>query len=290
MGLIAAAAPVRSPVVVVAPPSSVSFRSILAGGYGLSYQAHSGVVTAAGKYRVDIVQGIFDPIRFQIFLFSSPNMYMYTYPGDVYIWGWNAFGQLGLGSAEFSTFYTQPFPHFMRAFSSNGVAALSLGQFSSAALTVSNASVNAGRGGGGELLTWGTNEHGILGKGLSHIIRTTTVQRWGLLPTSIQCGKMCASTGDFVPSTVEYPMRVPTDRDNGNTASTSLSGSSASGSTNNMANFLSSAGPAKAVQVVLGAAHAMLRDTKGRVYSWGLNIYGQLGLGDHRDRAFPELV
>ena len=36
---------------------------------------------------------------------------------------------------------------------------------------------------------------------------------------------------------------------------------------------------------------ACARYTKdGKVYSWGCNLHGQLGLGDHKDRAAPSLV
>ena len=36
--------------------------------------------------------------------------------------------------------------------------------------------------------------------------------------------------------------------------------------------------------------HAAAVSEAGRVYSWGSNLYGQLGLGDHKDRLEPEIV
>ena len=36
--------------------------------------------------------------------------------------------------------------------------------------------------------------------------------------------------------------------------------------------------------------HAAALSEAGRVYTWGSNLYGQLGLGDHKDRLEPELV
>lgn len=44
------------------------------------------------------------------------------------------------------------------------------------------------------------------------------------------------------------------------------------------------------IEVAAGWAHALARTSGGRVYSWGFNALGSLGLGDHRTRFFPELV
>ncbi|ASQ44603.1 RCC1 domain-containing protein [Legionella clemsonensis] len=41
----------------------------------------------------------------------------------------------------------------------------------------------------------------------------------------------------------------------------------------------------KIVQIALGANHALALSNKGRVYSWGDNTLGQLGLGDHIQRC-----
>jgi hypothetical protein len=46
----------------------------------------------------------------------------------------------------------------------------------------------------------------------------------------------------------------------------------------------------KVAQVVVGYAHMLARTEDGKVYSWGCNLHGQLGLGDHKDRATPSLV
>ena len=44
------------------------------------------------------------------------------------------------------------------------------------------------------------------------------------------------------------------------------------------------------VEVAAGWAHALARTSGGRVYSWGFNALGSLGVGDHRTRFFPEAV
>ena len=46
----------------------------------------------------------------------------------------------------------------------------------------------------------------------------------------------------------------------------------------------------KVTQVVVGYAHMLALTVEGVVYSWGCNSHGQLGLGDHKDRASPSLV
>lgn len=44
------------------------------------------------------------------------------------------------------------------------------------------------------------------------------------------------------------------------------------------------------VEVAAGWAHALARTSGGRVYSWGFNALGSLGVGDYRTRFFPEAV
>ena len=44
------------------------------------------------------------------------------------------------------------------------------------------------------------------------------------------------------------------------------------------------------VQISCGAEHTICRNRGGRVYGWGENSEGQLGLGDTKDRMVPVLV
>jgi alpha-tubulin suppressor-like RCC1 family protein len=37
--------------------------------------------------------------------------------------------------------------------------------------------------------------------------------------------------------------------------------------------------------IAAGAYHSLALDAKGKLYTWGLNIYGQLGLGDRKNRT-----
>ena len=40
----------------------------------------------------------------------------------------------------------------------------------------------------------------------------------------------------------------------------------------------------------IGYGHVLALTVDGRVFSWGKNFYGQLGLGDHRDKSLPQHV
>lgn len=44
------------------------------------------------------------------------------------------------------------------------------------------------------------------------------------------------------------------------------------------------------VMLATGRNHVLALDNKGRVYSWGKNDHGQLGLEDRRDRDSPEKI
>eukprot|EP00899_Mesostigma_viride_P008347 jgi/Mesvir1/17513/Mv08769-RA.1 len=75
---------------------------------------------------------------------------------------------------------------------------------------------------------------------------------WGLN----DCGQL--GRGDFRSGAVEVPQRIHTDM--------------------------------PIVQVSVGYSFMLALAEDGRVYSWGRNFYGQLGLGDHKDRSMPTLV
>lgn len=44
------------------------------------------------------------------------------------------------------------------------------------------------------------------------------------------------------------------------------------------------------VKLATGRSHLIALDVKGRVYAWGKNDYGQLGLGDKVDREYPTRI
>lgn len=48
--------------------------------------------------------------------------------------------------------------------------------------------------------------------------------------------------------------------------------------------------PRQIVKVACGASHVLAVDAQGALFAWGDNQFGQLGLGDRRNRAEPVRV
>lgn len=46
----------------------------------------------------------------------------------------------------------------------------------------------------------------------------------------------------------------------------------------------------KIVNIVCGAYHSFVKNSKGEVYGFGLNIKGQLGIGSYENRKKPSLI
>eukprot|EP00873_Tetraselmis_striata_P034317 jgi/Tetstr1/454581/TSEL_041476.t1 len=180
MGMRATKTPKMAPEVVLRNQEVAAVKQVAAGGYAYMYEGHSAVLSGAG---------------------------------EVVVWGWNAFGQLGIG--EVSGGSAIPARNVWLA--KQHVRQLAAGQFATAAVTDA-----------GEVFTWGLNEAGQLGK------------------------------GDFSSSAVEVPQRIHID--------------------------------AHIVEVSVGYAHMLALSADGRVYAWGRNFYGQLGVGDHKDKPSPQLI
>lgn len=184
--------------------------------------------------------------------------------------GRNGSGQLGTGVYD-----SLPQPaltgHPRRA-----IAAVSAGPDFLACLTAE----------GGTVLTAGANGRGQLGHGriggvspeLAPLASRSVDERI----TSIACGDefllMCSETGVvFVCGAKEIACldrRVPlkTVSDTGHPLQVPLD-------------------PTRKVEAIAaGAEHAVLLDNGGQMFTWGKNIFGQLGLGDRERRLVPELV
>jgi alpha-tubulin suppressor-like RCC1 family protein len=43
-------------------------------------------------------------------------------------------------------------------------------------------------------------------------------------------------------------------------------------------------------KIAAGSRHSLALDNQGKIYAWGRNEYGQLGLGDEEDRTIPTLI
>jgi len=180
LGIHASKVAKTSPEFVMSTQKPNAVVGVAAGGYAYQYEGHSAVVMATGEF---------------------------------FSWGWNAFGQLGIGEVEDS----HPIPQKNTWLSKVKVVQIACGQFATAAVTDD-----------GTVYTWGLNDSGQLGK------------------------------GDFSSGPVEVPQRIHID--------------------------------AAVSQVAVGYAHMLAVTVDGRVYAWGRNFYGQLGVGDHKDKNSPQLI
>jgi len=177
--------------------------------------------------------------------------------GDLYTWGVNNFGQLGLGDIGKDTDRLTP----TRVPGISNVVSVSLGHIHSAALTAS-----------GDLYTWGDNEYGQLGlgnkgegtertkptkvPGISNVVSVClgayfsaaitadgSLYMWG----ANDWGKLgLGDIGRAADRTV--PTKVP--------------------------------GISNVVAISMGYHHSAAVTANGDLYTWGHNRYGQLGLGD----------
>mmetsp|Transcript_27280 Transcript_27280/g.37625 ORF Transcript_27280/g.37625 Transcript_27280/m.37625 type:complete len:828 (+) Transcript_27280:153-2636(+) len=180
LGLPRTKAPRLIPELVMSANEPFNVLQVAAGGFGYQYEGHSMLLTGLG---------------------------------EVLTWGWNAFGQLGLGEVDDA----HSVPQKNSVLHNLKIKSIAAGQFTSAAVTED-----------GEVYTWGQNDAGQLGK------------------------------GDFSSGPVDVPQRVHFE--------------------------------VSITMVAIGYSHMLALSTEGRVHSWGHNFYGQLGVGDHKDKSSPQLV
>gem|GEM_PF-5746899 len=182
-----------------------------------------------------------------------------TTEGKVYTWGGNASGQLGLGN---TTQYTTP----QMVPSLSGIVQVSTGYGHSLALSND-----------GSVWAWGLNSMGQLGNG---------TQTDSLVPVHITnlTGVIAISAGN------NHSMVLKSD------GTVWVWGSNYSGQLGTGGGTLSSVpvqvtaltGPVSHVSAGRNFSLAITRD--GNAWSWGVNDYGQLGLGDTSKRTQPTLV
>lgn len=178
--------------------------------------------------------------------------------GTVWTWGYNANGQLGIGSTTQKKAPTQ-------VTTLTGVSHVAAGPSHSAALK-SN----------GTVWTWGYNANGRLGDGTT-TQRTSPVQVSGLTSvTAIACGDA-------------FCLAVKT---NGTVWSWGLNtnGQLGDGTVTQRTAPVQVSGLTGAASVSAGSSHSVCVKTDGTVWSWGLNSNGQLGDGSTTQRLAPVAV
>ena len=164
---------------------------------------------------------------------------------SLYIWGSNAFGQLGEGAYGYNTYSNIPIKIM------DNVASISLGWGHSAAITTD-----------GSLYTWGVN-NGRIGDG--------TIDNWRVTPVKIMDNVVSVSLGSG------HSAAITTDGSLYTWGSHIGDGTTERKSTpvKIMDNVAS---------VNLGDQHSAAITTDGNLYMWGANDYGQIGDGTREDK------
>ncbi|MFT3831053.1 MAG: Ig-like domain-containing protein [Opitutaceae bacterium] len=226
--------------------------------------------------------------------------------GNVWAWGDNSQGQLGLGNTDGSRDAPVQIPGLAN------VAALAAGRFHSVALR-NDGTVwiwgghdrgQLGLGAGvtadvptqivmlegivavatyldhtlaldvdGGVWVWGANDRGQLGDGTT-IDQPVPVRLAGLVATEIAAGQIHSAA-----CTAEGAVAVWGDNTHGQL------GSGVAGSFSATPSVV--AGLTSVDRLVAGGFHTLVRRADGTVLAWGGNAFGQLGDGSKRDRAAP---
>jgi alpha-tubulin suppressor-like RCC1 family protein len=164
--------------------------------------------------------------------------------GNVWAWGWNAYGQLGDG-----TITNRSVP--VRALLPAGVVAVAAGGFHSMALLTN-----------GNVLAWGDNSVGELGDGTS----TTSY-----LPVTASIANVTAIAAGF-----SHSLALKSD----STISAwgqNIYSALGDGTTENRASPVPVLGMTNVVKIACGGDHSIALKNDATVWTWGRNVYGQLG-------------
>ena len=180
-----------------------------------------------------------------------------TKDGDLYMWGRNYYGQLGVYSNADSKIPIKV-NNSSSTLPEKSVKYIALGYYHSAAITKD-----------GSLYMWGRNNYGQLGDG-------TTTDRY--TPVKIMDNVASVSLGGSHSAAVTKDGSLYMWGDNGN-------GRLGDGTTTDRYT------PVKIMDnvasVSLGSSHSAAITKDGSLYMWGYNYYGQLGNGTTTDRYTP---
>lgn len=235
----------------------------------------AGNITLYAKWEVnqyDISYQIFNEYIIQVSCGQSYSLAL-TNLGRVYSWGGNMQGQLGDGTTIDKSLPTDVTLHF-ELVSGEVISYIAAGDKHAFALTSK-----------GRVFAWGLNGFGQLGDG-SITDKSTPVDI--TLQFNLRDGELITSilAGSWYSMALSSDSRVFTWGDN-------RSGQIGDGSIFNRSNpieitsfFQLDIGDS-ITQLAAGSSHSLAISSSGRVFSWGLNNYGQLGDGSEVSRLLP---
>jgi alpha-tubulin suppressor-like RCC1 family protein len=189
-----------------------------------------------------------------------------TASGQIYVWGYNGDGQLGLGDTITRLTPTLLSSELFRNDPSNNIKAVIAGEYNSFVLTVT-----------GKLYVWGDNDRGQLGLGdiIDHPTPTPMLLSPKVVPKPI--GMVSVGNSNFTALTASGQVYF-------------------SGvdfvyySANNVdiltrVQFKSFHQPI--MRIAAGSRHRLFLTVSGQIYAWGSNDFRQLGLGNTENTATP---
>ena len=196
-----------------------------------------------------------------------------TASGRLFTWGYNSYYQLGNGSFNDRTLPTEITNRFSLT-EGDKIIQVSLGYSHSAALTAS-----------GRLFTWGYNFVGELGNGTT-TYKSTPTEITGQFNLSEEDKIIQVSLGGSHSSALTASGRIFTWGEGdygrlGNGASTDKY------TPTEITNRFSLTEGDKIIQVSLGGSHSSALTASGRLFTWGNNSLGQLGVGTTTNSFTP---
>ena len=193
-----------------------------------------------------------------------------TSEGRVFTWGYNAYGQLGDGTTTSRYTPTEITSNF-NLNAGETVIAITVGMFHTATITSE-----------GRVFTWGSNGHGQLGDGTITNRNTPTEITSNFY---LDAGEtvMEITAGDYHTAAITSKGRVFTWGYNPNGQLGDETTTERYIPTEITSNFNLNAGEI-VIEITAGYGHTAAITSEGRVFTWGNNIYGQLGDGTTTSR------
>ncbi len=189
--------------------------------------------------------------------------------GEVYAWGDNAYGQLGIGSRA-----NKEIPMLVEGLTD--IIAVSAGDFHSLALSRS-----------GDVYSWGRNTFGQLGNGSS--AASAVPVRVSGIPPAIMISAGGSHSIVLGLDGYAYAWGMNTDGQVGNVTSEVINGTADSVLGTRVKSPVKVAGPG-ILSVSAGGNHSLYLNDNREVFAWGSNEYGQLGDGTYISRPDPAIV